>query len=59
MMPREMALRGAGLAEDWPPSASSPNRAASQVRVEMRPIAARNPSARKALDYRRDARSIE
>jgi len=59
MMPREMTLRGAGLAEDWPPSASALNRVASQVRVEMRAITARYPSARQALDDRRDARSVE
>jgi hypothetical protein len=32
-MPREMALRGAGLAEDWAPSASALNRVAAQVRI--------------------------
>jgi hypothetical protein len=59
MMPREMTLCGAGLAEDWPPSARPPNRVATQVRIEMRAVGACDPSARQALDYRRDARSVE
>ena len=54
-MPRQMALRGAGLAEDRTPSASPRSRVTTQVRIEMRAVGARDPSARKALDYRRDA----
>ena len=54
-MPREMALRGAGLAEDRAPSASAPDRVVTQVRVEMRAIGARYSSARQAFDYRRYA----
>jgi hypothetical protein len=54
-MPREMALRGAGLAEDRAPSASALYRVATQVRVEMRAIGARYSSARQAFDYRRYA----
>lgn len=58
-MPRKMALGGAGLAEDWAPSARPPNRVATQVRVEMRAIGACDTSARQALDDRRDSRSVE
>jgi len=54
-MPREMALRGAGLAEDRAPSASASNRVATQVRIQMRTIGTRYSSARQAFDYRRYA----
>jgi hypothetical protein len=54
-MPREMALRGAGLAEDRAPSASALYRVTTQVRVEVRAIGACYSSARQAFDYWRYA----
>src|SRR5258708_35992585 len=57
MVPREMALRGARLPEDWTPSRGARDRVAPQIGIEMRTVASADAAARQVFDNRRDGRT--
>ena len=50
LVPREMTLRGCGLAEDRTPSRGARDRIATQIRIEMRAIGPANSTASQVFD---------
>ena len=59
LVPREMALRGARLPEDWTPSRGARDRIAAQIRIEMRAVASTDLAVRQVFDNLRDWRAVE
>lgn len=53
-VPREMTLRGRGLAEDRTPSRGARDRIAAQIRIEMRAITLLYSTARQVFDNPRN-----
>ena len=54
LVPREMALRGSRLPEDWTPSRGARDRVAPQIGIEMRTVASADAAARQVFDNRSD-----
>ena len=59
LVPREMTLRGCGLAEDRTPSRGARDRIAVQIWIEVRAVAPRDSTARQVFDDLRNPRPIE